>query len=133
MIKRILVPTAGPKPAKDKAEYIVYLASKLNVEVLDVIHILDLGEYDEGREALDIFVEVGKRFGIKVNTYIKEGNVVPTIVEFIEDLKPDIVVMGASEGRVVADWIVTQVMEHTQVPIIVIPYGVSFKGMFSTI
>ena len=58
MIKRLLIPTAGPKPARDKAQYIMEMAHSLGVEEVDVIHILDLGEFDDGRDALNIFVEM---------------------------------------------------------------------------
>ena len=129
MIKKLLVPTAGPKPAKDKAQYIIEMAHALGVEEVEVIHILDLGEFDDGRDALNIFVEMGKKYGVKINTYMQEGNVVPIIVDFIQDLKPDLIVMGASEGQIIANWIVAQVLEETRVPIVVIPYGIHLDNL----
>lgn len=119
---RILVPTAGPTPARRNADYIINLAKKLGADVA-VVHILDLGEYDDGRQALDIFDEVGKTAGVHVDTYIKEGNVIPTIVDLATDLDVDLIVMGASEGRIVAEWIVTSVLERVDIPIVIIPYG----------
>jgi len=49
---KMLVPTAGPKPAQENANYILDMASKLKAEVA-VLHILDIGEFDEGRNAIN--------------------------------------------------------------------------------
>jgi len=117
---KILVPTAGIVPAKEKADYIMDIATKLNAEVT-VIHILDLGEDSEGSEALEVFSEAGKKKGIKVNTHLKEGNVVPTIVDFAESENAGLIVMGASEGRIVAEWILTDVIDKTNIPVVIIP------------
>ena len=37
---RILVPTAGPVPARDRADYIMKIAQRLHAEI-DVLHIID--------------------------------------------------------------------------------------------
>jgi len=119
---RILVPTAGPVPAAEKANYILEIAKKLNADVT-VLHILDLAETNQGEEALKIFEDLGKEFGVKVNTILKEGNVVPSIVESADSEKVNLIIMGASEGRIIADWIVSQVLEKSNIPIVIIPYG----------
>ena len=120
---KILVPTAGPEAATANADYIVAIGKRLGAE-LAVIHILDLAEYDEGREALNIFDQAGQKAGVKVETYIREGNVVPSIVEFAEELDVSLIIMGASHGRIVAEWIVSQILAKTNIPIVIIPYGV---------
>jgi nucleotide-binding universal stress UspA family protein len=117
----ILVPTSGVVPAKEKADYILEIASRLKASVT-VIHILDLGEGTDGKKALQFFSELGDEKGVKVNTYLKEGNVVPTIVDFAENEKANLIVMGASEGRIVADWIVTDVIDKTSIPVVIIPH-----------
>lgn len=119
---RLLVPTAGPVPAEDNAEYILGIAKKLGADV-SVIHILDLAEHDEGKTALEIFEKTGNILGVDVRTYLKEGNIVPTIVEFAEDEGANLIIMGASKGRIVAEWIVTDVLEKSVVPVVIIPYG----------
>ena len=119
---KILVPTAGPKPAKENADYILDMAGKLGAEVA-VLHILDVGEFDEGRNALDIFEEASKDYAVKVETYLKEGKIVPTICEFAKDINADLIVMGASKGQIVADWIVTGVLRDTQKPVVIIPWA----------
>ena len=119
---KMLVPTAGPKPAKENADYILDMASKLKAEIA-VLHILDVGEFDEGRTALDIFEEASKRFAVKVETYMKEGKIVPTICEFARDIDADLIVMGASKGQIVADWIVRGVLQDAQKPLVIIPWA----------
>ena len=118
---KILVPTAGPVPAAENANYILEIAKKLNADVV-VLHILDLAEEDVGEKALKIFVDLGSEMGVKVKTILKEGNVVPIIVDCVEDEKANLIIMGASKGRIIAEWIVTDVMEKTNVPVVIIPY-----------
>ena len=121
---KILVPTAGPVPAAEKANYILEIAKKLKADLI-VLHILDLAETDNGKKALTIFEELAAEMGVKVKTILKEGNVVPTIVDTAEDEAANLIIMGASEGRIVADWIVTDVLEKCSVPVVIIPYGFS--------
>ena len=117
---KILVPTSGIVPAQEKADYILDIAKKLNADVT-VIHILDLGEGSEGEDALNFFAELGEKKNVKVTTYLKEGNVVPTIVDFAESEDAKLIVMGASEGRIVAEWIVTDIIDKTNIPVVIIP------------
>jgi nucleotide-binding universal stress UspA family protein len=119
---KFLVPTAGPAPAKQNANYIIDLARRLKAE-LDVVHILDLAaERGPGEEALSIFKSAGNETGVPVRTHMVEGNVVPTIVDMAEDLGSNLIVMGGSSGNLVAEWIVTDVMNKTSVPVVIIPY-----------
>ena len=117
---KILVPTSGVVPAKENADYILDIAKRLNAEV-SVIHILDLGEEARGEEALSVFSELGDKKGVNVTTNLKEGNVVPTIVDFAETEEAGLIVMGATEGRIVAEWIVTDVIDKTKIPVVIIP------------
>ena len=119
---KMLVPTAGPKPAQENANYILDMASKLKAEVA-VLHILDIGEFDEGRNALDVFEETAAKYAVKVETYMKEGKVVPNICEFARDIDADLIVMGASKGQIVADWIVSGVLKNAQKPLVIIPWA----------
>jgi nucleotide-binding universal stress UspA family protein len=118
---KILVPTAGPKPARENADYILYIAKKLKAEV-SVIHILDIGEESPGgKEALSIFMEEAENWDVKVTTHMMEGNIVPTIVDFAEDENVNLIIMGASKGRIIADWIVTDILDKTKIPVVIIP------------
>ena len=119
---RILVPTAGPVPAAENANYILEIAQKLKADVT-VLHILDLAETDAGGEAFKIFQDLGEDLGLKVKTILKEGNVVPTIVDSADDEQANLIIMGATKGRIVAEWIVTQVLQKSNTPVVIIPYG----------
>ncbi len=127
---RLLVPTAGPVPARENADYIMKIAKRVHGQV-DVIHIIDKALVDtekmaEGQKALEIFKYAGDRFGVKVNTHLKEGTVVPIITSFAIDEHIDLIVMGASEdGKIVAEWIVSDLKEKTKVPVVIVPYGLS--------
>ena len=122
---KFLVPTAGPEPAKERADYILTIAKNFGAE-LAVLHIAEEGENQEtGKEALKIFEEAGTKADIQVKTHFKEGNVVKTLSEFAESENVDMIIMGASEGRIVAQWIVTDVIERTKIPVVIIPYGFS--------
>ena len=122
---KFLVPTAGPEPAKERADYILTIAKNFGAE-LAVLHIAEPGEdHTHGEEALKIFEEAGKKMDVNVTTHLKEGEVVVTLSSFVEDEKVDLVIMGASEGRIVAQWIVTDVIEKSHIPVVIIPYGFS--------
>jgi nucleotide-binding universal stress UspA family protein len=122
---KLLVPTAGPEPAKERADYILKIAKSFGAGV-DVLHIAEEGEdQTTGKEALKIFEEAGGKNDVQVTTHFKEGNVVKIISEFAEAEEVDLIVMGASEGRIVAQWIVTDVIERSKIPVVIIPYGFS--------
>ncbi len=119
---RFLVPTAGTGPARKNADYILTMARNLKAEVI-AIHILDpLQSGDDGQKALEIFEQKGKDIGVVVKTKTIEGNVVPTIVDTAEEEKANLIIMGGSSGALVAEWIVTDVLAKSTVPVVIIPY-----------
>jgi len=127
---RILVPTAGPVPARDRADYILKIAKRLHAEI-DVLHIIDKSlmeteKKQEGQQALDIFQYAGERFGVKVRAHLKEGELIPTLISFANDNQIDLIIMGASDdGKIVAEWVVSDLKEHTVTPVVIVPYGLS--------
>jgi nucleotide-binding universal stress UspA family protein len=127
---KILVPTAGPIPARESAEYIINIASKLNAELF-AMHILtpeiskDEAKRSEGKEALEIFNRSAQQKDIKITPVLHEGELVPSIIDFAENNNIDLIVMGAGEDRIVAEWIISDLKEQSQVPVVVIPYGFS--------
>jgi len=120
----ILVPTAGPTPAREKANYITSIAKSLEAE-LHIIHISEQKDTSAGEDALGIFREVGEREGIKVTTVLKSGDVIPTLLTYSKDANIDLIVMGASEGRIVAKWLAADVLEKAKVPVFILPTGFS--------
>jgi nucleotide-binding universal stress UspA family protein len=124
---KLLVPTAGPVPAQEKAEYISKLACSLEAEMI-VLHIVQNNNKEAGQEAFKIFENQCKKDNIKIKTIIKEGDVVPTISKVVDEENVDLIVMGASAGRVVAKWLVADIMERSKVPVVIVPMG--FEHMF---
>ncbi|MCK5559056.1 MAG: universal stress protein [Thermoplasmata archaeon] len=124
---KLLVPTAGPVPAQEKAEYISKLACSLEAEMI-VLHIVQNNNKEPGKEAFKIFEDQCEKDNIKIKTIIKEGEVVPTISKVVDEEGVDLIVMGASAGRVVAKWLVADIMERSKVPVVIVPMG--FEHMF---
>ena len=121
-MKRILVPTAGEAPAKETAAYVVGIAKTLDAE-LTALHVLAEGESAEaGEKALRIFSDLGDKLGVKVSGFLGHGNVVSQIVDYANQNNIDLIVMGASQGKVVSEWISADVMERANPPVVVIPH-----------
>ena len=119
---KILVPTAGPVPAREKADYIVNIAKGLGAD-LTVLHILKEEEQGEkGEEAFNLFSQAGQKAEVNVTKLSNKGDVVSSIVECAEKESADLIVMGASPGKVVAEWISADVMNKTRIPVVVIPH-----------
>ena len=119
---KVLTATAGPVPAKRKAEYIVNVAKKLGANLI-ALHILQKGQSEaKGQQALEIFDQAGQEAQVNVVGLLEQGDIVPTIVESAEKEGADLIIMGASEGKVVAEWISSGVMEKTKIPVVVIPH-----------
>ena len=124
---KILVPTAGPAPAQEKAEYLMKLASRIRAEIL-ALHIVksceDKMKCAEGEKALKIFEDIGIKYNIKVSIFLAEGDLLPTIIKYAEDKEVDLIVMGASEdGRMIAEWIVSDLRYKSDLPVVIEPHG----------
>jgi nucleotide-binding universal stress UspA family protein len=120
---KILVPTAGPLPAKQNARYIVNVAKRLGAGII-ALHILKEGErMEKGEEALSIFSKAGQNAEVNVVKKIKKGDMVSSIIDTAEEESADIVIMGASQGKVVAEWVSADVMGKTTIPVLVIPHA----------
>lgn len=119
---KLLVPTAGPKPAEEKADYIFNIAKMLEAEII-AIHISDREGSTEGQEALEIFTKEANKNDVKITTHMKTGEIVSVISEVAESENVDLILMGASEGRIVAKWIAVDIIEKSKVPIVIIPQG----------
>jgi len=119
---KILVPTAGPVPAREKADYIVNIAKGLGAD-LTVLHILKEGEQGEKvEEAFDLFAQAGQKAEVNVAKLSGKGDVVSSIIDWAEEESADLIIMGASPGKVVAEWISADVMTKTKIPVVVIPH-----------
>jgi len=118
---RIMVLTSGPVPAEQNARYILRMARKLRAEVL-VVHIRDQGEDREGDLALDIFDKVSKELGVMVKLKPAIGEISRTIIEIAKFEEVDLIVLGATKGRNVAQWIIDKIKSETDIPVVIIPW-----------
>ena len=119
---KILIPTAGPLPAKENAEYIANIATRLGAELI-ALHVLQEEEQaGKGEEALNLFSETGQNVQVKVTKILRKGEIVSTIIEVAEQESAALIVMGASRGKVLAEWLSADVMTKTTTPVVVIPH-----------
>ena len=101
---KIMVPTSGPVPALENAEYILNIVKKLR----------DL--------ALDIYDKFSKELGVKVRLKPAIGEVSQTIIEIAKFEDIDLIIMGATEGRNVSTWIIDKIIKKTDIPVVIIPW-----------
>jgi nucleotide-binding universal stress UspA family protein len=127
---RFLVPTAGPIPARDRADEIIHMAQKLNAELF-ILHIItkensgNVIKKQEGFKALEIFKHAAESKNIKITEILHEGEIVESMSKFAEEHKIDLIIMGAGADNIVAEWVISDLKEQTLVPVVVLPVGFS--------
>ena len=121
---KILVPTSGQAAAEDTADYAMQVASALNADIL-ALHVIKPGNSKEAGElSLQYFTNAGRTYDVDVETEFREGSVIKQIVGYAAEREVDLIVMGASHGRVLDQWLVSDVRDNTEVPVLVIPYQI---------
>ena len=127
--KKILVPTSGYLAAKERSEYILEVASRLEADV-HVLHIRDpnfilaTSKESEAWEALRFFQDKGKALGVDVSSHYVSGDLVPTLLSFARDNDFDMILIGASSGGVIAPWVVSELMMQCDLPVLIIPQDI---------
>lgn len=128
MIKKILLPTDGSEHSTKTVQYAIDLAKSLGASV-DVVYAYQtatslrkrasmlLEEYKKAFEedAKEIVTEVVERLkadGITVSATISEGLPAEAILRAIEEIKPDLVVMGSRGEGGFANMLLGGVAEH---------------------
>lgn len=119
---KILVPTAGPEPARMNALRIVRIAKRFNAEII-VVHIRDQGESREGDIALEIFSKVATEEKVNHKLIPAIGEISSTIIGQAKFHEVDLIIMGATEGRGVAGWIMDRIMSNTDAPVLILPWS----------
>ncbi|MEA3557940.1 MAG: universal stress protein [Candidatus Thermoplasmatota archaeon] len=128
--KKILVPTSGYFAAKERGDYIIEVAKRFNAEVL-VVHVRDpkflvaTNKESEGWAALKYFEERGKEAGVPVQSFFTSGELVEVLKRFAVEHKADLVLVGASANRLIAEWVTFDLMSDLDTPILVIPQDMS--------
>lgn len=128
--KRILVPTSGYLAAKENVDVIIDIAKRLSAEI-EVVHIRDpkyfvaTSQESEGWAALRIFEEKGREAGVKVISFYTSGELVRSLLDFSCEHQVDMILMGSSSDRVIAEWIVSDLMTECDIPVLIIPQDFS--------
>lgn len=120
----ILVPAAGQTTAAETADYVMQVARSLDAKVI-ALHIVGTGKSTEAGElSLEYFKNAGQDHDIPVECCFRSGAVIDQIVDFAEENEVDLILMGASDGRVVDQWISSDVRDSTTIPVLVMPYQI---------
>lgn len=100
------------------------VAASLDAEVV-AMHVIKPGKAKEAGElSLEYFRKAGSAYDVDVECHFREGAVIHQIVYFAEENEVDLIVMGASSGRVLDQWLVSDIRENTEIPVLVIPYQI---------
>lgn len=122
---RILVPTAGLRPAVGTVEYLVRVAQGLGAEIV-VLHVYEGAQPSPlGMAALDLIRTTAEEREISVRTRAEQGPVVQTILEVAEEEGAALIVMGFRADAPVPEWTAAKVLHATALPVVVIPHVVA--------
>ncbi|MGA1793103.1 MAG: universal stress protein [Thermoplasmatota archaeon] len=128
--KKILVPTSGYLAAKERGDYIIDVAKRFDADVI-VVHVRDpkyliaTSKESEGWAALKIFEEKGKELGVSVESFFKSGDLVEVLKSFAVEKQVDMILVGASANRLIAEWVTFELMCDCDIPILVVPQDLS--------
>ncbi len=128
---KLLVPTAGSPPARQTVEYVVRIARNLQADIV-VLHVYSNAHPEsDAREAFDIFSEAAADSGLGVQSRIQRGSIVDTIVSVAQNGEFALIIMGASVGVPLGEWISSKVLHSADLPVVVIPHALPLKGSIS--
>jgi nucleotide-binding universal stress UspA family protein len=118
---KIIVPTAGSLPDQRTAGYVINIAKRLNAQLV-VLRILTENETEvAGEQRLSLFIENGKKKKVLVNGILRRGDIALVTIEVAEKNSVDLIILGASHGEIVAEWMNAGAMEKTDIPVLIIP------------
>jgi nucleotide-binding universal stress UspA family protein len=124
---KMLVCSAGGRSARESAGYIVKVARSLDAAIV-ALHVSRPGEPREvGDDAVGALASACKEANLAVTGYVRDGDVVATIVSTADEEQPQLILMGPSQGRFPEEWLSTRVMQATDVPVVVVPPAVGGK------
>ena len=122
---KIILPTAGSVPDQRTAGYVINIAKRLNAQLV-VLRILTENETEpEGKQSLSLFIENGKEEKVPVSGILRRGDIALVIIEVAEEKSVDLIILGASHGEIVAEWLNAKAMEKTDIPVLIIPKWVT--------
>lgn len=121
MRNTILVATAGGA-ADETAEYVVGIAAALKANLV-ALHVSGFGDDEEADELLDRFTSHAAKKGVEAITVRRYGEVVDAIITCADQHDVALIIMGASQGKVLSKWLSSDVFDSTSVPVVVIPHN----------
>ncbi|MBK9926365.1 MAG: universal stress protein [Anaerolineales bacterium] len=140
MIKKILLPTDGSEYSQKTVQYAIDLARSLGASV-DVMHAYQsasflrkraaamMEEYKQMMEedAKEIVTEIAEQLkseGIQVSAVVVEGPAAEAILRAVDELNPDVIVMGSRGVGGFSNMLLGGVAEHvvhySKVPVLVV-------------
>jgi nucleotide-binding universal stress UspA family protein len=118
---KIIVPTAVSMPDQRTADYVINIAKRLNAQLV-VLRVLMENETEAaGEQSLSLFIEKGKEEMVPVNGILRRGDIASVIIAVAEEKFADLIILGASHGEIVAEWMNAGAMEKTDIPVLLIP------------
>jgi nucleotide-binding universal stress UspA family protein len=122
---KIILPNAGSVPDQRTVGYVINIAKRLNAQLV-VTRILTEKETEAaGEQSLSLFIENGKEEKVPVNGILRRGDIALAIIEVAEKKSVDLIILGASHGEIVAEWLNAKAMEKTDIPVLIIPKWVT--------
>ncbi|MDI6888190.1 MAG: universal stress protein [Methanocellales archaeon] len=128
----LLAATAGPEPASRKVNLIIDIAKQLNARLVVLYVILALGSVppsywvEDGRKAIEIFKQAGKRESVDVRGVLVESEHIDSaILSTAEDVGANMIILGVGRHSVLRHLLGGDFIEHiiyrSQRPVIIIP------------
>lgn len=118
---KIIVPNAGSVPDQRTVGYVINIAKRLNAQLV-VLYILTENETEApGERSLSLFIENGKKTKVPVDGILRRGDIAHVTIEVAEEKLVDLIILGASHGVIVAEWMNAKAMEKTDIPVLIIP------------
>lgn len=123
MLRTILVPLDGSRLSEKAIPYATTLAQAAGAELVFMRSVggsFHDGLKKEARDYLDSKVADARKMGLHVEAQVSEDEAGPSIQQFAEDIRPDIIVMSthgrSALGRVVWGSVADYVLHHVTVP-----------------
>ena len=125
---RILFASAGLVPAHENADYVVNIAKRLGAE-LTVLHVInEEDERENGSKVLRLLFDSGKKAHVQVTGILQTGDIISQIVRIAEKESSAMIIMGASRGMLLNEWLSSYAKQKTKIPVLVIPIGCPQKN-----
>ena len=122
---KIIVPNASSVPDQRTVGYVINIAKRLNAQLV-VLYILTENEREAaGERSLSLFIENSKKEKVPVDGILRRGDIVQVIIEVAEEKSVDLIILGASHGVVVAEWMNAKGIKKTDIPVLIIPKWVT--------